>query len=242
MTTYVHEDIAELEAPAKSDIESRLGILRMLPPEMVSPTISNLSTRANRPRAWLSFSIPSYKENMPSPATIVRQLEAAGWTSHPATLVKWGSYRRSPEPGLQDNIPETSASGYTLTDSEPIAPVWVVPCQHCGPGAAFYMVGPDGNVYRVSVDLPRIACTISAEKKEPRGTWYYVRGTARLHYPEKWLALSHDGEHVAHINAHSQASVDTEQGLSGAIYWEPTVHDQADFPLLASEIIEQLTT
>ncbi len=218
------------------------GIITMLPDDLEnSPTISNVRAAPKDldPSAWLSFSAPSYDPGKTwNPLAILQALESAGWKQAPASLCKWGDYRRSAYPGLTDAIPDTKGGSWMgstdkLTDVSPIAPMWIVPCQHTNADAQLFMTAPDGRLFKVSVDVPHLV-SIHARRREFRGGWSYERGTAKLQFPEAW----HGHEHCR-INENSRAQVDTDQGISGAVYFSP--HDeQSAWPMSASEFLASL--
>lgn len=218
-------------------LESLAGTIAELPP----PLISNESARAffDQPGAWLTWSAPFYGENFTG-ADILRGLEAAGFTPMPATLCKWDDYRPHTEPGRLDDIPEKKGR-YTLTDATPIAPLWIEVNGHTGPEArAYYRAGD--RVYKVSVPVPAGIACVTARRIEVRGDWYYDRGSARLHFPQAWHAIGPDnGDRVAGIAAQSRAWRDTEQGISGSIYFEPYTEQDA-FPLTPAALLALLIT
>lgn len=214
------------------------GIIAMLAD--LDPIISNVKAapQITDEHGWLSFRGPSYDpDHKWNPVAILEALEAASWTQCPASLCKWDNYRAAPERGLQSEIPETKpgcfGSTYTLGDCSPIAPIWIRPCQHMGPEAVVFMRAPDGRNFRVQVAIRPIA-TIYATQHEYKGGWHYERGTARLHFPEEWHSLTH-----ATIHQDSRAWVDTEQGISGAIYFAPH-GEQTAWPIKASEFLREL--
>lgn len=228
----VTKRIEELRKPERS-VEPEIKILESLRGDMEYPTISNISEKSTV-RAWLSFSSTRYSGDTPyDPVEILQWMESQGWKTMHATLVKRDNYRPSPEPGTMDQIPEQKPGRagafqdrYKLTDSWPIAPVWCVPCQHTGASAILFMQSPDGEIFRVEMALPKgFPFMVYAQRIEPRGTWYFKRGTAALRFPHKfqhgWEELhTETGECVATRHARSGAQVDTEQGLSGQFYWE----------------------
>lgn len=234
--TTVAQKLNSLDTPktGKTREDWAREILSMLPPDLPAPTISN-ETDKGKPTAWLSFR-RDYGDTRPG-SWFLAQLEAAGFKTLPATLAQYGTWRRSPKPGLQTDLPETSSRD-TLTDSEPIAPVWIVPCQHCGPDAIAYYE-KDGLTFRVSVPAPS-SVGIHARRVETLGDWHYERGSGRLRYPEAWHSVHDaDGQPVTQICAHSRAYVDTEKGVSGAIYFTPFL-DQVDFPMTGAQFLAAL--
>jgi hypothetical protein len=90
------------------DIEDR--IIKSLPETLpVAPTISNIQEEVAplEPRAWLSFSCPSYDpDNTWNPVDILKQLERGSFKTVPASLCKWDNYRHYPEFGYWDSIPD----------------------------------------------------------------------------------------------------------------------------------------
>jgi hypothetical protein len=230
--TTVAEKLARRAEPPKRDWEA--DILPMLPADMPAPTISNGKDN-DKPNVWLTFRRP-YGDTRPGSAFLA-QLEAAGFKTLPATLAKYGDWRRTVKLGLQDDIPETSSRS-ELKDCEPIAPVWIVPCQHCGPDAiAFYE--KDGLTFRVSVPAPN-SVGVHARRVETRGDWHFERGSGRLRFPEAWHAVTDANlTPIAQVAAHSGAYVDTEKGVSGAIYFTPFL-DHADFPMTGAEFLAAL--
>lgn len=237
----VRDRLAALDTEAEK-LQRRLALERevysALPPELTAPTVSNEQTKFfDRPGVWLSWSAPLYGEPTISGSDILSALEQAGFTPMPVTVCKWADWRVIAEPGAAEDIPDTKHRD-TLKDITPAAPLWIVPEQHTGTKAcAFYERG--GRVFKVSVPGPSRAL-VTARRKEIHGTWYYERGTARLSFPESWHAVrTADGESVAGISQHSRAYVDTEQGISGAIYFEPYTEQDA-FPLTPAGMLRVL--
>jgi len=241
----VQQEIDNLTRP-KPEHTVELEILRELPPDFKAPGLSSVKDKPDGhdgTNAWASFHAPSYDPgNTWNPAAVFETLEAAGWELQPATLAQRDNYRPGPECGLLDSLRQERPSGwgrYQLTDAWPIAPVWVTPCQHTGPDANAFMRTRGGRLLRVSVDLPRVV-TVSADRVEPRGTWYYKRGTGRMHHPQHWHAINlPSGTTIAQKAARSHVTVDTEQGISAAIYWEPCGEQDA-WSLKASEFVALL--
>lgn len=248
MGTYdetVKGAIDRLNEPEADTKAEELRILGLLPDGMFAPTISNVARHEWEPAAWLSFHGPSYDpDHQFDPVAILRTLDANGWRTIPATLVKLDNYRPSPKPWAQDQTPEEwgciCGKPYRVTGSWPICPLWVMPNTHTGPEACCYMRGPDGNTYYVHISANGLPCHIHARRYEYRGGWNYERGTARLAYPPAWETLEHDGQPIAQRHARSGAQVDTGQGISGQLYWEPIAHEQADFPLSAAGMLSLL--
>lgn len=231
--------LAERAQAAQTRADWIRRILAELPGDVACPTISNEGERAHdgRPGAWLSFS-RSYGETWTG-AEVLAKLEVAGFATLPATLAKYGEYRRSPHVGLQTEIPEESSRA-KLADCEPIAPVWIVPEQHTGGRACAFYRSPTGLTLRVNLPIPA-GCYITAEREEFKGGWHYKRGSARLRYPGAWesVAPEDDGTPATQVCAHSRAYVDIEQGISGVIYFTPLV-DHADFPMTAAQFLGRL--
>lgn len=217
------------------------GIIAILPDDLpAAPSVCNeqLTERALEPVAWLSFSAPSYDpQGTWNPVAILQALERAGWKQSPASLCKWDDYRRSAYPGLSEDIPDEKPGSFgrmdKLTDVAPIAPLWITPCPHTNADCKLFMTAPDGRLFKVLIDLPGIV-GIGARRHEYRGGWSYERGSATLRFPPAW----HSHPHCT-VNENSRAYVDTEQGLSGAIYFTP--HDeQSAWPMTASEFLAGL--
>lgn len=235
------EELKAKHAKELAEAQAEESIYAMLPEDIAKgPTISNLRAEppATEPHGWLKFSSPSYDpENTWNPVAVLESLERAGWTAVPATLCKWDDYRRSAYPGLSESIPETKRGsfGHTdkLTDSEPIAPLWIEPQQYGRPEAKLFMRAPDGRLFRVLVDIPGVA-RLEGRRNEYRGGWSYERGSAKVRFPEEW-----HGHQYCTISTHTRAWVDTEQGISGAIYFTP--HDEQEaWPLTASQFLASL--
>ena len=234
-----------LEQREREREEERLkdAIIELLPDALAAsvPTISNISTQGGlTPHAWLSFRGPSYDpKNTYDPLFAIKVLELEGWKVIPASLVKWDNYRRHPEMGLCEQIPESKKGfgcDYKLTDVSPIAPLWIVP-EAIGRtvDARFYLRAPDGKNFKLNVALRASGVVgIRAERRESKGDWNYVRNTATLNFPADWR--SHQ---LCTVNEHTHAVVETEKGLNGAIFFTP--HDeQGRWPLSTSEFLESL--
>jgi hypothetical protein len=82
---------------------------------------------------------------------------------------------------------------------------------------------------------------VTARRKEIKGGWYYEHGSARLDYPQGWhgFGAANDGEHVAGLNTHTRAYRDTDQSLSGVVYFEPFT-DHADFPMTPAQLLARV--
>lgn len=220
----------------------RLRILSELPAHLPAPTISN-EKKAGRLHAWVSWRSMDYApEGEPKPREILAALEAAGFKWLPASLAKYGSYRRSVHVGLCDELPE-EYSRSKLQDCEAIAPLWLNASMGGGydscEALAFYM-SPSGIVLRVSVKGPRVFGA-TARRVEYRGDWYYETGSARLRYPEAWHSVTtpSDETPITQIAAHSGAYRDTEKGVSACLYFTPFLEPQ-DFPLSPAQFLARL--
>lgn len=224
-------EIAEMEA-----IET---LAELLPEGIKLPTVSNLKLDAKpgEVAGWLSFRPESYSEDKNVHAQkVLDALEKSGAKPVPACLIKWGNYRRTTFPGLLHEVPETRKSD-KLTDSEAIAPLWITPNQHTSVEVrAFYQIG--GKTYKVTVET-QLPVFLQCRRVESPGSWRY-EGPCSIRHPQNWHALYvGDGNCVANISAHSRGYRDTEQGLSGEIYFQPNV-PQVEFPLSPSAILAQL--
>lgn len=239
----VADEIAELEKPVNDDRAKRLAILRELPPDMESPSIANIRDKGDglegQVAAWLSFLGPSYDpDHIYNPVAVLQTLHQHGWATCPATLVQHDDYRPSPHLGEVADIPDKEGR-YTVTDLWPIVPLWVKPEQHGQPEAICYLKAPGGRVFRVAVKLPPVTAPW-ADRVEYKGGWNFRRGTGRLRRPENWHHIEYQGQVVAQLERHTGAQVDTEQGVSGQIYWEPVAHEQDEFPMTAADILAEL--
>lgn len=210
-------------------------ILSALPPELEAPTISNESERAffDQAGAWLSFR--SYSFDRKPGADTLHALELAGFKPMACTFTKWDQYRGHPEPGAAEHIPDEKGR-YKLTSTEPIAPLWIVPNQHTGSEAQAFYRSPDGLVLKVCVSTTAPAY-LTASRTEFPGGWSYKSGTAKIQFPENWHSLADVGGEIVAMLASPRAYVDTEQGLSGALYWNPVAHEQEDFPLSPAQLL-----
>jgi hypothetical protein len=230
------------ERATREQIED--GIIAMLPDDLPkAPTISNVHAEAHclEPCAWLGFSGPSYDpDNKWNPVAVLESLERAGWKQMPASLCQWDDYRRSPEFGLCEAIPDKKPGGfsgraYELKDVSPIAPLWIKPEQYCQPEATVFMQAPDGRAFHVYIGLgSRHNIGLTAKRLEFRGGWHYARGSAGLRFPKEWHGLEH-----CTISEHTRAWVDTDQGISGVIYFAPH-GEQSAWPLTASAFLASL--
>jgi hypothetical protein len=229
-TKTVADKLAEYDAKieaAVSRLERERDVLRALPADMECPVVSNERGDAGELAAWLAWR--SYRKfNYSDAATrsgadILAALEGAGWVPLPATLCQYGSWRRSPRPGAADDMPATNGRD-ELRDTEPIAPVWLAPNPHTDTEAIAFYRAPDGRLFRVCVEGPA-GVYIHARRVEYRGDWHY-EGPARIVFPDWWHAAIADH---ANIGAHTRGYVDTPQGLSGVVYFQPH-GEQTEFP------------
>lgn len=245
--TTVEDKIGELIHPKEeTERQTMISILSALPGHISAPSISNVRPEPGpmEPLAWLSFSGPAYDPDKTfHPVDTLEEIEAAGWKTVPVSLCKWSNYRHSPCLGLVEKIPETQCGCFGSTDElndiTALCPLWIDPAQY-GPGEArgFYHLEGLGTI-KFSVKIG-ILVSVTAQRVEPRGTWYYKRGTARLNFPPDLHELFHDEQPVAQREGHSFATVDTEQGLSGALYWEPITHEQSAFPMSNAAMLAEI--
>lgn len=235
--------IEQIKARHAEEIEranTELQIAEMLPESLPAPTISNISKKPGEPFAWLSFH-PEYGQDAKVFAlNVLNTLEQNGAEIVPLTLCRWDDWRRSVAAGLVEEIPATKpgcfGSTYKLNGAEPIAPLWAEPNQHTKQEVrCFYRIG--GKLFKITVEAP-VAVHLSCRRVEYHGGWSFD-GPATVHFPESWRTLSANGEPVAKISPHTKAFRDTEQGISGAIYWSPTT-DQKAFPLTPAAMLAQL--
>jgi len=245
---------AELQAKhAKelAELHAREQIEALLPPALPMPTISNIchTSKPLTPHAWLSFS-PVYGQDEKAFAlSIFTELEKHGAQPLPLSLVKWGTYRRSVHYGLTTDIPDEKTGCFgnkdELKDVDPIAPLYVTPCQFTGVEAkAFYELG--GKVFKVTVKAP-LPARLSCRRVENFGGWRFD-GPCSINFPQAWHSIFSDdpstdclsgGECVANISQHTRGYRDTEQGISGEIYWQPLT-EQSAFPLTPAQFFAQL--
>lgn len=220
------------------------AILTTLPGELPAPTVSNETSEIfGRPSAWLSFKWLALASEARAGAAltgsaILAQLETAGFEPLPLSLCKWGSWRAMPEPLAVDEVPETKNRD-TLRDVSPLVPLLLEANNHTPPEArTFYR--RDGRIFRVHVPGPQWF-RVEARRHETRGSWYYEHSTARLIYPADVETIqTAEGESIAQRAAFSRAYVETEQGLSGVLYWEPIAHEQLAFPLTPAAFLALL--
>jgi hypothetical protein len=233
------EELKEKHAAEMADAIREEAVVAMLPDEVPMPCVSNLKENPGplAESAWLSFRTqlhyPSLGETPRDPVAILAALEAAGWRSHPATLCKWASWRHAPYPGLQTQMP-AEKRGDKLTKSEAIVPLWFRPEQYGECAAELFMTAPDGQLFQICVEVPRVAM-VHAHRVEYHGGWRF-EGPARLHFPERWQTRAD-----VTVSPHSRGFVDTEQGVSGAVYFLPRV-PQEEWRVPASEFLASLLT
>jgi len=226
--------LAELKARHEKEIqemEAKETILSLLPECLPLPTVSNITSEG----AWLSWSAPYGQNEREFALGVPQALESSGAKPVPLSLVKWDNYRRCVEAGLTDEIPEEQGRK-KLTDVEPIAPLWIVPCQFTGVAAeCCYEIA--GKRYWVSVKAP-LAARLSCRKVENIGGWRFD-GTCTVIFPDKWHAIYSGSECVAHVSQHTRGYRDTEQGISGTVYFQPLTEQEA-FPLSPAQMLAQL--
>ncbi len=249
----VADKIRELTKPKQaSDKPTKLELLADLPAGMPAPLINNERggelAPGHSPRAWLSWSAPSYDpDKQYDPLSIIGALEAAGWALLPACLVKRDNYRHGVEWGFAEEQPEEKKGYRELADVSPIMPAWVNvgSGQYDPPEVLAFMRSPSGNVYKVSIDVPAFAysgCSVHARRAEYRGGWRYVRQSVRLHMADAWHDIrDENGETIANRCARSFArtygDAQNPTALEGRIYWDQIAHDEGDFPLGAAQIV-----
>jgi hypothetical protein len=235
------EELKERHAQEERKLVAELAILELLPDDLPNkPTISNIrhEPKGDDVHAWMSFRGPAYDPGGKyDPVALLESLERAGFELVPATLCKWAGWRRSTWPGLMEDVPPQkgglSGSGDELSDADPIAPVWLEPSQHTQTEARMYL-RKGGKLFKVSVDVGGIGVRLSARRKETHGDWYFERGSARVSFPEAWH--SHP---LCGISQHTRGYVDTEKGISGALYFQPH-NEQSEWTMKASEFIASL--
>jgi hypothetical protein len=233
----------------RADLDAEQSVLESLPPAAFAgryskgPTLSNVNF-AGEHTAWLSWgSCICPNPTNAEAVALLAGLEAAGWKPLPLTLAKYGSWRPDVRFGLQDDLPETNRHD-KLSDSWPLAPLYITLAQHMAPEANCWYTDPaNGWRYKVTVALPEIGnrCRLTARREEFAGGWAYERGSARLEFPQEWhdAIRTQEGRCVAGIASSTRAYQDTEQGLSGALHFEPW-EEQDTFPLTPSDILAAL--
>jgi hypothetical protein len=91
-------------------------------------------------------------------------------------------------------------------------------------------------LYRVNVRLANLRgvnVALTCRRVETRGAWHF-EGPASIVFPERWHAHP-----ACRIESHTRAYVDTPQGISGALYFEP--HDSHDeWPMTAADFLRSL--
>lgn len=239
------DELKARHAAELAEAEAREAICAQLPDSLPLPTISNIRIHEGSTEpvyAWLSYSTDYGTDGKAFALSVFSELEKAGAKPMPVSLCKWDDYRRSTYPAAVEDVPDERPGcfgrKYQLADVEPIAPIWVEPNQYTGVDVrAYYEMS--GKVYKVKVKAP-LATRLSCRRVEYRGGWRFD-GPATLCFPDAWHAIYSGDECVANISQHSRAYRDTEQGLSGAIYWQPLT-EQSAFPLSPSQFLAQLFT
>lgn len=230
--TEMKTEMKERRRAAIAKLDAEIAIAEGLPEDLeASPTISNIATGGMR--CWLSFNNNTTAEAI----DILRTLDRDGFETSAATLCKYGSYRRAPVAGLLEGIPDERHRA-TLTDSEPIAPLWVVPNQFTGPEAVCFL-SKGGDLYHVTVNL---SCEVytTATRTERMGEWNYKKGTARISFPSEWHSNSR-----ATVAAHSGAWLNPgrngydSQSTGGAVYFTPH-DDQSSWKTSAGDFLAEL--
>lgn len=231
LASTVAEQIEMILNPKpEADIKSlKVAILRELPQDIKPPTLSNLKVNAGDDvNAWCSFSSHAYDpNNTHNPIAIAEALENVGWQIQPASLAKYGDYRRGVHRGFYNELPNVYSRS-ELKEADQILPVWVRPCQHTNPDAYFYAKTPNGMFIKVTIDIPGCGAHLHARRVESFGGWYFERGTGRLIHKPQWATM------FGGMSQYSKCYVDTEQGISGEIYW-----NSSELPK-ASEILAKL--
>lgn len=234
------EELKEKHAAEMAELQARERIAAMLPESLKLPTISNVSEKG-QVHAWLSFS-PDYGTDAKAFAlSVFTELEKHGAKPLPVSLCQWGNYRRSVMAGTVESIPNEKRGCFgstdKLTDVDAIAPLWVEPCQFTGVEAkAFYELG--GKVFKVHVKAP-LQAHLSCRRMEYQGGWRFD-GACSINFPQSWHSIyTEGGDCIANISQHTRGYRDTEQGISGTIYWQPLT-EQESFPLTPAQFIAQL--
>lgn len=239
-------ELRERHQKELAELTAREQIESLLPESLPLPTISNIqhTPKPLTPYAWLSFH-PEYGQDKKAFALrILSELEAHGAEPLPLSLCKWGAYRRSVYYGLTTDIPNEKRGCFgnmdELTDVDPIAPLYVEPNQHTGVGVrAFYRIA--GYVFKVTVEAP-LPARLHCRRVENMGGWRFD-GACSIDFPKAWHSIynvaPNDGECVANVSQHTRGYRDTEQGISGTIYWQPLT-EQDQFPLTPAQFLAQL--
>lgn len=204
-------------------------ILQELPQDIKPPVTSNVGSNYKGVSAWLSFNGPAYDpNNTHNPLDIVKALENVGWKLLPASLAKYGNYRAAVWFGNPDQLPEQSSRA-KFVSAESILPVYVRGAQHnhSKPSLEMYMQTPSGFNVKVLIAIPHSLCLLNAKRAHNGEYYYYVRGTGSMSYKPTWSKLF--GGILS-----SRCYVDTDDGLSGELYWNHKTE------LSASEIVSQL--
>lgn len=219
--------LTEEHSQALAELERKAEVMRMLPPLPNCPIICNWNkTTPHDVKVWISFSAPAYDpDGKWNPVSILAAMEERGWKMIPeASLIKFDNWRRSIEPSsLADAQAYPHKSGYKFTDGDAVAPYWVTPNQYTKPEFSAYMRGPNGETYRVALGVPSLRVYISCRRIERMGGWMFD-GRASLNTPKDWS-----------IHNNSAAYKDTEQGISGVVYF----HADSAKPT-ASEALQSL--
>lgn len=211
-------------------------IFAMLPDDCPAPTISNEKENfeQGRPGAWLSFRAAGFGQEGKTGSEILKILEDSGFKTMPASVARYGQWRESVHFGLVQDLPETSSRA-ELENCEPIMPLWIRPNQYGDPEAGVFYEAPNGMIFRVKVPAPT-KFRLSAERREIKGDWHYVRGTAKVYGLDAYHALEHEGEHFAHLRS-AGAHVDTAKGLNAQVFWTLIAHEPESFPLTGSQML-----
>lgn len=214
--------------PENDHRDLKIRILKELPQDIKPPVLSNIGSKYGGVKAWCSFTCPSYDpSNSHDPIAIARSLENAGWTIQPASLAKYGDYRKSVYRGLPNELDQESSRA-KLKEAEEILPVWIRPQQYTAADAYFFMKTPNGLFIKITIDVPRCGIAIYARRVETFGGWYFERGTGRMSFPTEMNTMF--GGVLS-----AKCYVDTDQGISGEMYWK-----KASINLTASEILAKL--
>lgn len=235
------QELAERHAKELAECQAKEAIETLLPESLPLPTISNINDKPGKTRAWLSFHAPYGTDEKAFALSVFTELEKAGAKIVPLSLCKWDQWRRVVEPGHVDSIPEEKPDGgqrtKKLTDIDPIAPLWVEPNQYTGVEAkCFYEI--NGQLFKIHVKVP-LPARLSCHRIENMGGWRFD-GPCSVLFPQGWHSIhTESGESVANISQHTHGYRDTEQGISGTIYWQPLT-EQESFPLSPAQFLAQL--